>query len=717
MFLFAGVFVVLALANQGARSQPTYDVSGCEDRIFHWKDARDLLEEMATNLRHIVAHHEERTKRLEESAGRLERLEQMLNESSEGQRRLETQVRQLQQQRVNDANNHNARYASLHHLYNHHQQQQLSISSSIDNITAKLEVVSGGVNAVRDIVDSIKQRPTDEVISRDLIAEFRTLPARLADAQQAMLASYDQKRQNESAEQLEMIAASIRPVREGQSQIVDMIEEKVPTNMKNEVINVLNDLAANASQKFAEIDDEFKAIRELSLRNSDLCRGQIESMMHVGNASLDKLADVAQQIHTQQLQQQARGETFLGNVIEMTNGAAQSLLTKLEEIHRNVSENVNRVLANISRSRDRQRTMFERVEEQANASASMIQQGQSRLVDFITSDLYQEVQVLKVAALESRELIANNLSLQLKDAQESCSRAVGNGFGDVVRSQTQLLQSNKFELYQEALLSNMTKLLEDAHAEMAKRSENMTCEAVTVALTNITTHFGEMLTRQRLSEICFTGGDIVGIVNNLTQIQQQLFVEVGERMERKTNESLVLIEISRAEILAEIADRSDEIESQLTRVEGVAQRRNESDLLYNGVGNLAVMLTEIEGSCASIAGNISNGDSMLAQSLQRTTTNVLHNTRLLRDINQTWMRSTEQLRQQYNGAVGNITTQLVAIRDMLTDRSTFIICLRQGSYAFMCFCVCLSVSIRTLLIYCMLFYSLCIYSFCLFPFL
>jgi len=103
MFVFAGVFVALALASQCAQAQPTYDVSGLEDRIFYWKDAREMLEEIARSLRHVVLRQE----RQEE---RVERLEQMLNESSEGQHRLEMEVSQLQQQ-VNDVENRNARYA------------------------------------------------------------------------------------------------------------------------------------------------------------------------------------------------------------------------------------------------------------------------------------------------------------------------------------------------------------------------------------------------------------------------------------------------------------------------------------------------------------------------------------------------------------------------------------------------------------------------------
>ena len=161
----------------------------------------------------------------------------------------------------------------------------------------------------------------------------------------------------------------------------------------------------------------------------------------------------------------------------------------------------------------------------------MIQQGQGRLVEFITSDLYQEVQLLKVAAFESRELIANNLSMQLTDVGDSCIRVVGKGFGDVVRAQTQL-QNKQFELYQEAVVSNVSKIVEVAHSEVVERLENMTRETMSEVLANITTDFREMQTKQ-LGEEYFTNGEVVGIANNLTNSQQQLFVEVEEQMEGK----------------------------------------------------------------------------------------------------------------------------------------------------------------------------------------
>jgi len=179
MFVFAGVFVALALASHCAHAQPTYDVSGLEDRIFYWKDAREMLEEIARSQRHVVLHQERQEERME---------------------RLEMEVSQLQQQ-VNDVKNHNARYA---------------------------------------------------------------------DEQQSILASYDQKRQNESAEQLEIIAASIRPIREGHGQIIDVIKQTVATKVKSEVVSMLGDFAANASQKFAEIGDDLKAVHEFSSRNAEV---------------------------------------------------------------------------------------------------------------------------------------------------------------------------------------------------------------------------------------------------------------------------------------------------------------------------------------------------------------------------------------------------------------------------------------------------------------
>jgi len=63
--------------------------------------------------------------------------------------------------------------------------------------------------------------------------------------------------------------------------------------------------------------------------------------MQVSNASMDKLRDVARHIHSQQLQQQARDATLLGNVIEMTNNASLSLLTTFGQIQSDISENVN----------------------------------------------------------------------------------------------------------------------------------------------------------------------------------------------------------------------------------------------------------------------------------------------------------------------------------------------------------------------------------------
>jgi len=159
------------------------------------------------------------------------------------------------------------------------------------------------------------------------------------------------------------------------------------------------------------------------------------------------------------------------------------------------------------------------------------------------------------------------------------------------------------------------------------------------------------------------------------------------------NESLVLVTNSHAKIQGLITNKCDKIQIQLTRVEEVAQRRNECDLLYNKVSNLTMaMLTEMEGSCASVSSSINSmmnsinsGNAMLVQMLQCTTSNVLENTRLLRAINQTWMWSAEQLLQQHISSFSNITTDLSAIQDMLS--MFIIICLRQRRYAFACYSV------------------------------
>ena len=199
MTSFAGVFAVLALATRCAYGQPTIDV-GAFDDLFHWRDGRQLLEQMVMSLQRVIAQQERQQQAQD-------RLEQMFNESVEGQRRLEMQVSQLLQQQQVD--NQMTRYASLQHQYHQHQQQQLAFSSLVDNITAKLEVVSGDVSAIRDTVSAIKYQSTDQTTERTLMTEFRNLSTSLVDMQHSILASHEQKRQNQSAEQLKIITASV----------------------------------------------------------------------------------------------------------------------------------------------------------------------------------------------------------------------------------------------------------------------------------------------------------------------------------------------------------------------------------------------------------------------------------------------------------------------------------------------------------------------------
>ena len=377
---FASVFTMLALASRCAYGQPTIDV-GAFDDLFHWRDGRQLLEQMVTSLQCVIVQQERQQQAQD-------RLEQMLNESVEGQRRLEMQVSQLQQQQQ-QVDNQMTRYASLQHQYHQHQQQQLTFSSMIDNITAKLEVVSGDVSVIKNTLSAIKNQSTDESIAHTLMMEFRNLPMRLVDTQQSVLASYEQKRRNQSAEQLEIITASIAPIRQGLSQLTDVMEETVTTKVQNAVVHELSDFATNVSQKLTESGD----------KHAELCRVRIKSMMKVGNVSLEELRGVSHQIDAQQLQQQARDDILLGKMMELINSTSQSqlsVLSKYEDIRNNVRENISQLLG----------------------ALTMVKQEQNQLVEFVSNGFQQKIEVV---ALESRQAIANNLSLQL------------TGLGEVLR--------------------------------------------------------------------------------------------------------------------------------------------------------------------------------------------------------------------------------------------------------------------------------------------
>ena len=151
MLRFIGIFVVLALAGRRIDSQPTHDINAFYD-FFHWGDWRELLEQMATNFQGVIVR---------EHRQRMERMEQMLSESIEGQRRLEMRLNQLlqQQAQVDDGDDQTTRYASIQH------EHQLTFGSLIDDVTHKLESIGEDVRAVRDSVDAIKQRDTCDSVA------------------------------------------------------------------------------------------------------------------------------------------------------------------------------------------------------------------------------------------------------------------------------------------------------------------------------------------------------------------------------------------------------------------------------------------------------------------------------------------------------------------------------------------------------------------------
>ena len=91
MLRFTGILVLLAL--KYCYGQPTHDDSVFND-FGQCEDGHELLGQMI-HLQRVIVHQEQQQRAQDE---RMERLEQMLNESIEGQRRLEMQVAQLQQQ-------------------------------------------------------------------------------------------------------------------------------------------------------------------------------------------------------------------------------------------------------------------------------------------------------------------------------------------------------------------------------------------------------------------------------------------------------------------------------------------------------------------------------------------------------------------------------------------------------------------------------------------
>jgi len=661
---FTGVLLVLVLASGSALGQPTYDVSDLDD-FYHWKDGRWLLEQAVTAFQRILEQQERQQR---EHGERMERLEQTLNESVTGQRRLEMQVSQLQQQhqqQVDSQVNEMTRYASSQHDYHH--RHQLAISSLMENVTARLEAISEDVNTIRDSVESIKSRPAAGNASRTLVEEVRNLATRLADEQRSMLDAHDQKRRNQSVEQVEMITGTIAVIRQDVGQISDAIgDAKNVTKMRNAVLYAVSDIVANASQKLAEIDDGIKEFHELSLRNVEFSQGQFESMTQVGSASLDELRELSYQISTQQQQQQTRDDMILGKILEMANDTAQSQMSLLQQYGRtqnSTGENTSRVLAmltNISHSQDRQEAAFERAEERA----VVIQQGQRELEQFIARELYQQVELLKVATVESAEVAASNLSMQLTDVGESCVRAIG-GTAEATQTQTQLL-SEMLRLHEEAVVNNVSKLLEVAGAEEEKRSE-VVSNAVIAAFENVTADLREMRDEnvevsdeRRNRELAFQR-EVVGILNNATKSQRRMFADVGEAVRTATNETSVLVR-SHDELVERVRDKGSAMQAQLARVEATVLMQTEMLSSAHSSGNITAMIAETEDTCASITTSVNTGNTALVQEFQEQRRLVSGNARLLQSLARTAATSAQQSQQQHSNILTNITAQLQTLR-------------------------------------------------------
>lgn len=661
---FTGVFLVLVLASGSALGQPTYDVSDLDD-FYHWKDGRWLLEQAVTAFQRILEQQERQQR---EHGERMERLEQTLNESVTGQRRLEMQVSQLQQQhqqQVDSQVNEMTRYASSQHDYHH--RHQLAISSLMENVTARLEAISEDVNTIRDSVESIKSRPAAGNVSRTLVEEVKNLATRLADEQRSMLDAHDQKRQNQSVEQVEMITGTIAVIRQDVGQISDAIgDAKNATKMQNAVLYAVSDIVANASQKLAEIDDRIKEFHELSLRNVEFSQGQFESMTQVGSASLDELRELSYQISTQQQQQQTRDDMILGKILEMANDTAQSQLSLLQQYGRtqnSTGENTSRVLAmltNISHSQDRQEAAFERAEERA----VVIRQGQRELEQFIARELYQQVELLKVATVESAEVAASNLSMQLTDVGESCIRVI-SGTAEATQTQTQLL-SEMLRLHEEAVVNNVSKLLEVAGAEEEKRSE-VVRNAVIAAFENVTADLREMrdenveVRDERRNRDLIFRREVVGILNNATKSQRRMFADVGEAVRTATNETSVLVR-SHDELVERVRDKGSAIQTQLARVEATVLMQTEMLSSAHSSGNITAMIAETEDTCASIANSVNTGNTALVQEFQEQRRLVSGNARLLQSLARTAATSAQQSQQQHSNILSNITAQLQTLR-------------------------------------------------------
>ena len=227
---------------------------------------------------------------------------------------------------------------------------------------------------------------------------------------------------------------------------------------------------------------------------------------------------------------------------------------------------------------------------------------------------------------------ARSLMAKYEQIQSGVSESirVSNGIGQALTH----LHSELLEVYQQAIVNNITRLVEAARAETEKRSEE-TSEAITVALENISTQLSEI--EDKSEDIA---GKVAEIPSNVTQSQQQLFSEVAKEMDRKMNESLISSKQSHAELVANITDTSNEIQIHRTH--------NERELLNN---NMTKMLAEIEGTCSSLASSVNAAEELLSEELQQQRRIASANAQLLTAVNQTCVTAAETSLQQQNNVV------------------------------------------------------------------
>ena len=437
------------------------------------------------------------------------------------------------------------------------------------------------------------------------------------------------------------------------------------TKVQNAVVHELSDFATNVSQKITETGDRY----------AELCRVEIISMLEIGNVSLEELRGVSHQLDTHQLQQQTRDDMLLGKVMELINSTSQSqlpVLSKYEDIRNTVGENIS----------------------QLQGALVMVKQGQNQLVEFVTNDLRQQIEVL---ALESREVIANNLSLQLTKLGEVWREKLvemKNSTTTAIEKERVTLQSKVNDSISQVLgiLANISRSHDRQQAVYERAEEQLQLLRV-VALdsrelvaNNLSTYLAsieqscvevssdceeavqaqahvrnEVLGRA-VEEIQNTVSEnishILGALMMVKQRQDQLFVEVEKEMEMKANTSLILSEESHAELVGQITDRSDEIRSQLTQFQEEVRRRGEQ-MLNNDCSssNITAKLAEIESSCVSVASDVNTAKAMLAQKFEEQRHILLDSSRLLEAVNETLVMSAEQSLQQHSAIARDIATQ------------------------------------------------------------